>query len=138
MTIAILGPSATSEQSNAEHLRKALIASAPDINNPGVRLAIVPQVFAKDREIDCVLVFEDTRAAEHLFRTSDGIPVQSFVACVEIKNHSPDAVRRHGTHIEVQYENGWHDATAQADAQVWALKDLQQFSYKGKARRHKT
>lgn len=138
MTIVILGPSETSEQTNVEHLKKALIASAPDINHPDIRLAIVPQVFAKDREIDCVLVFEDTRPTEQMFRTSEGIPVQSFVACVEVKNHSPDAVRRHGTHVEVQYENGWHDATAQADAQVWALKDLQQFSYMGKARRHKT
>lgn len=73
-----------------------------------------------------------------MFHTSNGFAVQSFVACVEVKNHSHDLVRLHGTHLEVQYGGAWHDATAQADAQVWALKELQQFSYLGKARRNKT
>tara|TARA_R110002051_G_scaffold189149_2_gene258507 strand:+ start:445 stop:2508 length:2064 start_codon:yes stop_codon:yes gene_type:complete len=138
MTVEILGPEATLEHANAEHLKRALITSAPELSRPGIRLAIVPQVFSKDREIDCVLVFEDTGPPENMFCTSNGVPVQSFVACVEVKNHSSDAVRRHGTHLEVQYDGAWHDATAQADAQVWALKDLQQFSYMGKARRNKT
>lgn len=138
MTVEILGPDATSEHANAERLKTALIATAPELANSSIRLAIVPQVFAKSREIDCVLVFEDTRAPELMFRTSQGVAVQSFVACIEVKNHSPDTVRRHGTHLEVQYDGAWHDATAQADAQVWALKDLQQFSYMGKARRDKT
>lgn len=138
MTVEILGPDATSEHANAENLRAALIASAPELSHPEVRLAIIPQVFAKDLEIDCVLVFEDTRAPEYMFRTSKGLPVQSFVACVEVKNHSPDAVRRHGTHLEVRYGGAWHSATAQADAQVWALKGVQQFAHFGKARRDKT
>lgn len=138
MTVEILGPDATSEHANAELLKTALVTSAPELGHPGIRLAIVPQVFVKNREIDCVLVFEDTRESDSMFRTSQGVAVKSFVACVEVKNHSPDAVRRHGTHLEVQYEGVWHDATAQVDAQVWALKDFQQFSYLGKARRNKT
>jgi len=138
MTVEILGPDKTSEHANAENLRGALIATAPELAHSQVRLAIIPQVFATNREIDCVLVFEDTRPLGDLFHTSQGVPVQSFVACVEIKSHSPDGVRRHGTHLEVQYDGGWHDATAQADAQVWALKDFQQFAYMGKARRSKT
>jgi len=138
MAIEVLGPEKTSEHMNAERLRHTLISSAPSLDDPRVRLAIIPQVFAKGREIDCVLVFEDTRPTAELFHTSKGVPVQSFVACVEIKNHSPDAVRYHGTHLEVQYDDGWHNATAQANEQVWALKDVQQFSYAGKARRDKT
>lgn len=138
MTIEILGPDTTSEHANAAQLKKALITSAPELAHPECRLAIIPQVFAKGREIDCVLVFEDTRAPENMFCTSQSVPVQSFVACVEVKNHSPDAVRLHGTHLEVRYGDAWHDATAQADAQVWALKDFQQFSYFGKAGRNKT
>lgn len=138
MTVEILGPDATSEHSNAERLKTALMTNAPELEDPRIRLAIIPQVFAKGREIDCVLVFEDTRAPENMFCTSQSVPVKSFVACVEVKNHSPDAVRFHGTHLEVRYGDAWHDATAQADAQVWALKDFQQFSYLGKARRNKT
>lgn len=138
MTVEILGPDATSEHVNAERLKAALLTSAPELNHPDIRLAIVPQVFAKNREIDCVLVFEDTRPLESMFCTSQGVPVQSFVACVEVKNQSPDTVRFHGTHLEVQYDGAWRDATAQADAQVWALKDFQQFAYMGTARRNKT
>lgn len=138
MTVEILGPDGTSENANAKHLKSALLTSEPELLHPAVQLAIVPQVFAKSREIDCVLVFKDTRAPENMFLTSQGVAVDSFVACVEIKNHSPDGVRRHGTHLEVRYDGVWHNATAQADAQVWALKDFQQFSYKGKARRNKT
>lgn len=138
MTIEILGPEKTSESMNAERLKRSLEISSPDLDDPRVRLSIIPQVFAKGREIDCVLVFEDNRAAKEMFCTTEGVPVQSFVACVEIKNHSPDDIRLHGTHLEVKYDDGWHDATSQADAQVWALKDLQQFSYAGKARRNKT
>lgn len=136
--IEILGPEKTSEHMNAERLKRRLESSAPSLDDPRIRLAIIPQVFTKGREIDCVLVFEDTRPENEMFCTTAGVPVQSFVACVEIKNHSPDDVRLHGTHLEVQYDGGWHDATAQADAQVWALKDFQQFSYAGKARRNKT
>lgn len=138
MTVEILGPDKTSEHANAKSLRAALIKTAPELVHPQIRLALIPQVFVKDREIDCVLVFEDTRLPSDLFQTSQGVPVQSFVACVEIKNHSPDALRRHGTHVEVEYDGEWHDATAQADAQIWALKSFQQFAYKGKARRSKT
>lgn len=138
MTVEILGPDATSEHANAASLKAALINSAPELALPGVKLAIVPQVFANNREIDCVLVFEDTRDPKNMFCTSQGVPVQSFVACVEVKNHSPDSVRRHGTHLEVRYDGAWHNATAQATAQVWALKALQQFSYMGKASRDKT
>ena len=138
MTVEILGPEATLEHANAEHLKTALITSAPELADPGIRLAIVPQVYAKNREIDCVLVFEDARATKNMFCTTEGVQVKSFVACVEVKNHSPDAVRFHGTHLEVQHGDAWHDATAQAEAQVWALKDFQQFSYMGKARRNKT
>lgn len=138
MTVEILGPDATSEHPNAEHLKTVLITSAPELAYPGIRLAIVPQVFAKNREIDCVLIFEDTRPPESMFCTSQGVPIRSFVACVEVKNHSPDAVRFHGTHLEVQYDGAWHDVTAQAVAQVWALKDFQQFAYMGKTRRNKT
>lgn len=138
MTVEILGPNATLEHSNAERLKTILITAAPELAHAGIRLAIVPQVFAKNREIDCVLIFADTRPLELMFSTSQGVPVQSFVACVEVKNHSPDAVRRHGTHLEVQYDGAWHDATAQADAQVWALKDIEQFSYFGKAQRETT
>lgn len=138
MTVVILGPDGTSEHANAQHLKQALITSAPELTRPGIRLAIVPQVFAKDREIDCVLIFEDTRPSEDMFYTSNGVAVQSFVACVEVKKHSHDSVQLHGTHLEVQYNGAWHDATAQADAQVWALKELQQFSYMGKAKRNKT
>lgn len=138
MTIKILGPEKTSERVNVEHLKRILEVSAPNLDDPRIRLAIIPQVFTKDREIDCVLVFEDTRPEIEVFRTISGIAVHSFVACVEIKNHSPDDVRVHGTHVEVRYDNGWHDATWQANAQVWALKDFQQFSYSGKLRRNKT
>lgn len=138
MSIEILGPDATSEHINAKKLRDALIASAPELSHPEIRLAIIPQVFAKGLEIDCVLVFEDTRASEYMFVTSQGLPVQSFVACVEVKNHSPDAVRRNGTHVEVQYGDAWHSASGQADAQVWALKGIQQYAEFGKIRRNKT
>lgn len=138
MTVEILGPNATSEHRNAENLITAIIASAPELAHPKVRLAIIPQVFAKGREIDCVLVYEDTRPLEEVFRTSHNLAVQSFVACVEVKNHSPDAVRRHGTHLEVKYGDVWHSATAQADAQVWALKGVQQSAHFGKARRDRT
>ena len=138
MTVEILGPEATLEHANAEHLKTALITSAPELADPGIRLAIVPQVYAKNREIDCVLVFEDARATKNMFCTTEGVQVKSFVACVEVKNHSPDAVRFHGTHLEVQHGDAWHDATAQAQAQLWALKDFQQFSYMGKARRNTT
>jgi hypothetical protein len=138
MTVEILGPDATSENAKSEQLKAALIASAPELAHPGIRLAIVRQVFAKNREIDCVLVFEDTRTSESMFRTSKGVPVRSFVACVDVKNHSPDAVRRHGTNVEVHNDGAWHNATAQAVAQVWALQDLQHLSYTGKARRSKT
>lgn len=138
MTVEILGPDATSEHSNAELLKTALIKNAPELTNPEVRLAIIPQVFTKGREIDCVLVFEDTRTTENIFHTSQGIKVQSFVTCVEVKNHSPDAVRLHGTHLEVRYGDAWHDATAQANAQIWALKDFQKLPYYGKAKRDST
>lgn len=138
MTIEILGPDGTSEHSNAILLKTALISSVPELANPRLRLAIIPQVFAQNREIDCVLVFEDVRPAEQMFCTSQGVPVSSFVACVEVKNHSSDAVRFHGTHLEVQYGDTWHDATAQAYSQVWALKNFQRFAHKAKARRNKT
>ncbi|MFW2590174.1 hypothetical protein [Sagittula sp. SSi028] len=138
MTVEILGPEKTSECVNAERLKRILEVSAPNLNDPKIRLAIVPQVFTKGREIDCVLVFEDTRPVKEMFRTTSGIPVHSFVACVEVKNHSPDDVQIHGTHLEVKYNDGWHNATSQADAQVWALKGFQEFSYSGKARRKKT
>ena len=138
MTIEILGPDGTSEHTNAEQLKVALLSSAPELNDPMIRLAIIPQVFAQSREIDCVLVFEDTRAPEEMLSTSQGVPVNSFVACVEIKNHSSDAVRLHGTHLEVQYKGMWHDATAQAEAQVWALKNFQEFAHFGMTRRSKT
>lgn len=138
MTVEILGPNATSEHKNAEHLKAVLIGSAPDLACPEVRLAIIPQVFAKGHEIDCVLVFEDTRNPKEMFCTSQGLAVHSFVACVEVKNHSPDAVRRHGTHLEVKYDDVWHSATAQADAQVWALKGVQEFAHFGKERRERT
>ncbi|MGJ8530497.1 hypothetical protein [Maritalea sp.] len=138
MTVELLGPNKTSENANAELLKTALITSAPELERPGIRLAIVQQVFAQNREIDCVLVFEDLRRSDELFCTSRGIPVKSFVACVEVKQHSPDAIRFHGTHLEVQYGDKWHDATGQAEAQVWALKHLQEYAYLGKARRNKT
>lgn len=138
MTIEILGPDRTSEYSNAQRLKAGLLSSAPELVDPRIRLAIIPQVFAQSREIDCVLVFEDTREPKEMLSTSQGIAVKSFVACVEIKNHSADAVRLHGTHLEVQYKDMWHDATAQAEAQVWALKNFQEFAYFGKARRSKT
>ncbi|MDA7827940.1 hypothetical protein N9A67_06920, partial [Rhodobacteraceae bacterium] len=138
MTIEILGPKKTSESVNAERLKRSLETSAPGLGDRNVRLAIIPQVFANGREIDCVLVFEDKRAAKEMFCTTKGVLVQSFVACVEIKNHSPDDVRLHGTHLEVRYDDGWHNATSQADAQVWALKKFQQFPYARKARRNKT
>ena len=138
MTVEILGPNATSEHKNAEYLKDVLIASAPDLACPEVRLAIIPQVFAKGHEIDCVLVFEDTRHPKEMFCNSQGLAVHSFVACVEVKNHSPDAVRRHGTHLEVKYDDVWHSATAQADAQVWALKGIQEFAHFGKERRERT
>lgn len=138
MAIDILGPDGTSEHANAERLKVALLSSAPELGDPRIRFAIIPQVFAQSREIDCVLVFEDTRAPNELFLTSQGVAVKSFVACVEVKNHSADAVRLRGTHLEVQYGDTWHDATAQADAQVWALKNFQEFAHLGKARRSKT
>jgi len=108
------------------------------LEHPAIRLAIVPQVFAKGREIDCVLVFEDSRAPNDMWRTTQGFPVQSFVACVEIKNHSSDAVLLHGTHLEVCTDGKWLNATSQADAQVWALKNFQKTPYLGKTRRDKT
>jgi hypothetical protein len=138
MTVVILGPEATSEHPNAESLKAALLASAPELAHPGIRLALVPQVYVKNREIDCVLVFEDSRPAESMFRTSQNAPVKSFVACVEVKNHSSDAVRCHGTHLEVRYRGAWKNATAQAAEQVWALKDFQEFSYNGNAQRGRT
>lgn len=138
MTVEILGPDGTSEHKNAKHLMAALIATAPELDHPDVQLAIVPQVFANNREIDCVLVFEDRRASQSMFCTSQGVPVQSFVACVEVKNHSSDAVRYHGTHLEVQYDGVWHNATAQATAQIWALQSLQNRAYFGKKRRYNT
>jgi len=138
MTIRILGPDGTLEHSNAELLKTALLTSAPELTDPRIRLAIIPQVFVQNREIDCVLVFEDTREQNDLFCISLDKKVVSFVACVEVKNHSPDAVRFHGTHLEVQYGDAWHDATAQADAQVWALKNFQEFAHFGKARCNKT
>lgn len=138
MAVYIVGPDGTAEHANAEKLKSRLIASEPELEHPKVRLAIIPQVFAKNREIDCVLVFADARPPGDQFVTSQGVPVQSFVACVEIKNQSSDAMRRHGSHLEVLYDGGWHDASAQAEAQVWALKDFQQISYAGKARRNKT
>jgi len=138
MTVKLLGPSETSESRNAEKLKAALVASEPGLQNDKIRLAIFQQVYAQDREIDCLLVFEDLRESKELFLTSGSIPVKSFVACVEVKQHSPDAVRFHGTHLEVQYANKWHDATAQAYAQVWAFKNFQQYAYVGKARRDST
>ena len=66
------------------------------------------------------------------------MPVKSFVACVEVKNHSPDSIRYHGTHFEVLYDGQWHDATAQAQKQAYALKNLQRYPYRGTARRNKT
>lgn len=138
MTVKLLGPSETSESRNAEKLKAALIASEPRLQHEGIRLAIVQQVYAQNREIDCVLVFEDLREPKELFCTSRGIPVKSFVACIEVKQHSPDAVRFHGTHLLVQYGDDWHDATAQADAQVWALKNFQKYAHHGKRRRYET
>lgn len=138
MTIEILGPSETSEHANVEKLRSDLLASAPELNHKEIRLAIIPQVFANDREIDCVLVFEDKRDLKESFFTVQGVKIQTFVACLEIKNHSSDSVRYNGTHLEVQYGGEWHNATAQAEAQIWALKDLQQWSYRGKNHRERT
>lgn len=138
MTVEILGPDATPEHANAEKLRSILIDSAPDLKHRDVRLAIIPQVFVNNREIDCVLVFEDRRVPKDRFFTVNGVQIQNFVACVEIKKHSSDAVRYHGTRLEVQYDSKWHDATAQVESQVWALKDFQDFSYRGKHHRQKT
>lgn len=138
MTIRILGPEGTTEHANAEKLEEQLYSSAPELQHPSIRLAIVPQVFTKDREIDCVLVFEDSRSSDELWRTSLGYPVRSFVACVEVKNNSQDAVRLNGTHMEVYTGGSWQNATLQADAQVWALKNFQRNPYFGKIRRNKT
>ena len=138
MTVELLGPRETSEQDNMEQLKATLLTSTPELEQIGIRLAIIPQVFVRDREIDCVMIFDDLRKTEELFCNSQGIPVKSFVACIEVKQYSSDAVRIHGTHLEVQYDGGWHDATAQAEAQIWALHDFQQYSYLRKKRRNKT
>jgi hypothetical protein len=136
LTIDILGPAA--ESPHALQLRDGLLRSAPKLREEGIRLAIIPQVYANRTEIDCVLVFEDSRHEAELFRTVENIPIRSFVTCLEFRPQGRDDVRLQDKRLEVWQGGAWCEVSAGARAQVWALQDLQEQAFRGNRRRGRT
>lgn len=52
----------------------------------------------------------------------DKIVVRSLCVVFEVKDHPPEAVRFIGTSVQVRYRERWHDASAQNDKQIYAVK----------------
>jgi hypothetical protein len=136
MTIRLLNQARNSEMHNAQALRKLLLNSEPELDEPNVRFEIVASAHIPGRQLDLVLIFEDNRAAEHRFKTTDGTRIDSFVLILEVKNHSSDQIKFQGNRLLVQYKSGWHDASDQSDGQKFAFKDYQKASYYQSQKRH--
>lgn len=51
------------------------------------------------------------------------VKVHSFCLTIELKSHSVTGVFRRGTEIYVRYNDRWHSATSQSNAQKYAVKN---------------
>lgn len=120
---------------NAEALRDLLLKSEPRLDHPDITLDILCGLPLPDREIDIIMLYHDSRDEHLQLKTTQGTPIHSFVLIIEVKQHSPDLIRFKGQRLLVRYAQRWHDATAQCEAQTWALKRYQEASYQGKKRR---
>lgn len=135
MTIRVVPGIPNSETMNAEALRDLLLKSEPRLDHPDITLDILCGLPLPDREIDIIMLYHDSRDEHLQLKTTQGTPIHSFVLIIEVKQHSPDLIRFKGQRLLVRYAQRWHDATAQCEAQTWALKRYQEASYQGKKRR---
>jgi hypothetical protein len=135
MTIRILSGVPHRETANAERFKEALLASEPQLNHPEISVDILCNLHLPERQIDLLILYHDPRAERLQLRTTEGVPIHSFVQVVEVKQHSPDLIRFEGTRILVRYDLRWSDATDQCDEQTYALKRYQETTYKGRNRR---
>lgn len=138
MTVRILSNVSNRETRNAEEFRDALLASEPSLAQPEITADIICGMPLPGREIDLILLYHDCRDPSSQLKTTDGAPIHSFVLVVEIKQHSPDLIRFEGPKTLVRYNGRWSDASAQCDAQTWALKQYQKIPHKRNRRRQPT
>lgn len=138
MTITILSGARNRETRNAEQFRDALLASEPQLAHPDIVAYILCSLALPGREIDLVLLYHDPRPSELQLKTNAGKAIHSFVLVIEVKQHSPDLIRFEGPRVLVRYDQLWSDATAQCDAQTYALKRYQETTYRANKRRQST
>jgi hypothetical protein len=135
MTVRIIAGAPNREMGNAELFQKALLDSEPCLKHPDITLDILCSLPLPGRQLDIVVLYQDSRPVDRRLRTSRGAPVHSFVLVLEIKQHSPDLISFKGPTTLVKYNQKWRDATDQCDAQMWALKRYQQTPYEGRQHR---
>jgi hypothetical protein len=134
MTVTVWSQSKSSESQSAENLKRAFLASQPELKHPDILVDIITDLYLPGRQIDLVVLYHDRRDHHSLLKTRDGTPVHSFVQIIEVKSHSSDYVRFSGPSLEVRYNGKWHNATEQCDQQTYAFKQFQASSVRGDER----
>lgn len=104
MTIRILSGARNRETRNAELFRDALLASEPRLDQPDIAVDILCNLHLPGREIDLLLLYHDPRADKLQLRTTEDVPIHSFVLVVEVKQQSPDLIRFEGPRVYVRYD----------------------------------
>lgn len=116
-----------SEYLAAEALAKAACEAMPEISeSKQIVFELFPkaQCFGqKIRDIDLLVFFADYRASENQFVSLDGKKIHSFCLSIEVKAHSPVAVRFVGAKCYVNYNSQEHDVTDQSEGQKYSLKE---------------
>lgn len=140
--ILVIGPEDTAEYAAALALRDSIVKVWPSVvDDPHHDVRIVAGAKChgqRVRDIDILLLasFEPglTFSPFLSFSPSSGqtvlprtVTVKSLCLVVEVKDHSPDAVRFTGTRVDVKYHDNWHSASEQNENQLWAVKGYLQY-----------
>lgn len=116
-----------SEYAAAEALVKAACEAIPEISeSKQIVFELFPraQCFGqKNRDIDLLVFFADYRGNEKLYKSAQGKHVHSFCLSIEVKTHTPAAVRFEGSTCYVKYNEQEHDVTGQSEGQKYSLKE---------------
>ena len=138
MPIRILSGALNRETRNAEAFRDVLLASEPKLDHPDISADILCNIYLPGREVDLLFIYHAPRPDQLQLRTTEGVPIHSFMLVVEVKQHSPDLIYFEGTKVFFRYSYRWSDATDQCDGQTYAIKKYQNTAFQGSHRRNPT
>lgn len=135
--ILVLGPEGTREHDAALALKELIVRSWPAMRDDpthDVRIVAGAKCHGQRvRDVDILVLASFGPGLEFTpflpFTLGGGrllqpkaVTVESLCLVIEVKDHPPDAVRFVGTAVEVRYQQRWHNASEQNDAQMYSVK----------------